>query len=119
MLPLIPAAILLGVSAVALATLTPFWQDIVNFAQKVLTKLQPLFQEEIEGFLVYLKKEAQGLVKKVQKNYMKNEAGKYTERIVTENILLDDVEAKFRARLRRQDEIDISEELQLELTKVS
>lgn len=118
MLPLIPA-ILLGVSAVALASLTPFWEDIVTFAKKVLAKLQPLFQEEIEGFLVYLRKEAQGLVKKVQKNYMKNEAGKYMERIVTENVFLDDVEEKFKAQLRNQDEIDISEELQLELAKVS
>ena len=112
---MIPVALILGAGLLVMLRLSPFWKDVVNFAKKTIKKLKAVIKVTLEGCLIVLKRLQGRVVQKRQLNYERTEAGTYKEIVVTEEMLEDEVDEKYKARLASEFEVDISDDLEMQL----
>lgn len=115
---MLPILIVLALGATAVALLSLFWQEIVDFSKKVIEKLQKKLKIGLEGFLVFLKKISKNRYEKKQKNFILKETGGYKEVTVTEEIDESAVEEKYKKHFESKmddefnTEIDITKDFQ-------
>lgn len=94
-----------------------FWKEISEWLKRVVTKVQEMIKMAVVGVKTFAQKIGDRL-KEIAKNYSRKEDGKWQETIVTKEIEMNDVPADILAKVNQTtDAVDISKELELELSK--
>lgn len=106
--------ILAGVTA---TLLEKYWDKIVNFLKKVITKLKEKLRETLIGCAVFLKKLSNKIYQNRTKHYSKNELGKWKETIVTYEQNEKEVPEKYKNIAVIDEEFDISDDFELVMEK--
>ena len=96
------AGILAGVGIVA-----AFWNDIVKFLKKAVEKVRRLVEGVVYGCKVFVKKMREA-VKEISRHYSK-------ETTVTKVISESEVPPEILERARANEELDITDELEMQL----
>ena len=114
---IIAVPLILGASVIVGATLAAkYWRKIVDFLKKVLTKLKQIIKGTIMGSAVFLKRIGDKFQNRT-KHYSQNEQGKWKETIVCYEQDADEIPEKYREYAGFDQEVDLTEELQLQLEK--
>ena len=103
------AAIIAGVGIVA-----AFWNDLVSFLKKAVEKVRQVVAGIVYGSKVFLKKLSEG-VKEISRHYSKVDQH-WEETTVTKIVSESDVPAEILARANGYQELDITDELEMQLT---
>lgn len=103
------AAIIAGVGIVA-----AFWNDFVNFLKKAAERVQQLVGGVVYGFRVFVQKLQEG-VKEISRHYSKVEQH-WEETTVTRRVSESEVPPEILARANANMELDITEEMEMQLT---
>lgn len=102
------AAIIAGVGIVA-----AFWNDLVNFLKKAISKVRQVVEGIVYGCKVFVKKLREG-VKEISRHYSKVDQH-WEETTITKTVPESEVPPEILARARANEELDITEELEMEL----
>lgn len=102
------AGILAGVGIVA-----AFWNDIVKFLKKAVEKVRRLVEGVVYGCKVFVKKMREG-VKEISRHYFKVDQH-WEETTVTKVISESEVPPEILERARANEELDITDELEMQL----
>ena len=114
---IIAVPLILGASVIVGATLVAkYWRNIVDFLKRVLTKLKQIIKGTIMGSAVFLKRIGDKFQNRT-KHYSQNEQGKWKETIVCYEQDADEIPEKYREYAGFDQEVDLTEELQLQLEK--
>lgn len=114
---IIAVPLILGASVIVGATLVAkYWRKIVDFLKKALTKLKQIIKGTIMGSAVFLKRIGDKFQNRT-KHYSQNEQGKWKETIVCYEQDADEIPEKYREYAGFDQEVDLTEELQLQLEK--
>lgn len=112
---MILTSIILGavLTAGVIGIAATFWNDIISFLKIAINKVKQMVEGVIYGCKVFLKKLQEG-VKEISRHYSKVD-GHWQETIVTKTISESEVPPEILARVNTSEEIDISNELELQL----
>ena len=106
LIPLLLGAALIGVVAA-------FWKDLVDFLKTAVQKVQQMVTGVVYGFKVFVKKLYEG-VKEISRHYSK--VGQHwQETTITRMVSESEVPAEILERARASEELDITDELELQL----
>lgn len=108
----IAAGALIGAAAVGI--LATFWKDFINFVNKALEKVQQLVAGTVYGFKVFVEKMKEG-VKEISRHYSKVDQH-WEETTVTRTISESEVPPEILARANVGIELDITDEMEMQLT---
>jgi hypothetical protein len=98
------------------AIISMFWDSMTNWIRYAVSKVQQLIKKAIIGFTVFVQK-VRGLVKEISKHYSQNKNGRWEQTIVTREIDESEIPEEILAKVKRTTaEVDITHELQLQLT---
>lgn len=113
---MIPILIVAGL-ALAGAVVYTFWDEIKKYLKQAYEKIKEVLSATIVGVTTYLQtRDLVEGVKAAYKFYSKNKAGKWQETVLTKTISAQDVPEHIRRKLEATtDEVDVSDELELEL----
>lgn len=103
------AAIIAGVGIIA-----AFWNDLVDFLKQAVRKASQIVSGVIYGFKVFIKRMGQA-VSEISRHYSKVDQH-WEETTVTRVISESEVPPEILARANAGQELDITNELELELT---
>ena len=103
------AAIIAGVGIVA-----AFWNDLVNFLKKAINKVHQIVEGIVYGCKVFVKKLREG-VKEISRHYSKVDQH-WEETTITRTVSESEVPPEILARANANVELDITDELEMELT---
>jgi len=103
------AAIIAGVGIVA-----TFWNELVSFLKKAVQKVREMVAGVLYGFKVFVKKLREG-VKEISRHYSKVDQH-WEETTVTKTIPESEVPPEILERAQANVELDITDELEMELT---
>lgn len=108
--------ILIGVllAAATIGIIKAFWHDLQNFLIKATKKVQELVAGIVYGFKVFVKKVQEG-VKEISRHYSKVDQH-WEETTSTKIISESDVPPEILARAKANMELDITEEMEMQLT---
>ena len=96
---MIVTSLILGAVAIAgTGILAKFWNNIIDFLQKVIRKLQE--KMVVSGCKDFLKKLGDKF-QNISKNYSQNEAGKWKETVVTYEMDEKEVPPEYREKASR------------------
>lgn len=108
---MILTTLLLGAALVGIVA--AFWKDLVNFLKKAVEKVRQLVDGIVYGCRVFLKKLSEG-IKEISRHYSKVDQH-WEETTVTKIVSESDVPAEILARANGYQELDITDELEMEL----
>lgn len=120
MIPLLWLAGAAVIGIVGGVVIAVYWKKIIEWIEKVYAKLPSSIQQELQGAMAFIR-----LVDKVYTNLMKyysysEETEEWTETTVTSTVKdPNEIPEKFRAALKRKNEVDISDELEEQLKLVN
>ena len=103
------AAIIAGVGIVA-----AFWNDLLNFLKKAIQKVRKIVDGIVYGCKVFIKKMREG-VKEISRHYSKVDQH-WEETTITKVISESEVPPEILERARTNRELDITEELEMQLS---
>lgn len=89
-----------------------FWDSIVGWLQRVANKLAEKIKKVVYGTKVLAMRKG-GILKKISRNFVRNES-EWEEYRIVKDILEDEIPDHIRD-LEEDEEIDITEELELQL----
>jgi hypothetical protein len=111
-------AIILGLSAVIIAGLLPFWNDIVNWLRKAANKIKEVLGVTVEGTRTFIVKTKEGFKNK-SKYYNKNKlTNEWEETTYTKQVSESEIPPEILAKVRTQEigiDVSTTEELRLAL----
>lgn len=120
---MLPVILVVGLAAAGIgvaAAVVTFWDEIKSFLKSAYQKLKKAISAAIVGFSTYLKTgKIFDSIQAAYKFYHKNDKNQWQETIVTRAISESEVPEHIRAKLDKlpaESELDISNELELELT---
>ena len=105
---LLGAAIIAGVGIVA-----AFWNDLVKFLKKAIQKVRQLVEGIVYGCKVFVRKIREG-IKEISRHYSKVDQH-WEETTVTKTISESEVPPEILERARASEELDITDELEMQL----
>ena len=103
------AAIIAGVGIVA-----AFWFDLVKFLKKAVEKVRQVVDGVVYGFKVFVTKMREG-VREISRHYSKVDQH-WEETTVTRTVSESEVPPEILARAEAYRELDITDELEMELS---
>ena len=104
-------SLLLGAAIVGIVA--AFWKDLVEFLRKAVQKVQQIITGIVYGCRVFIKKLREG-VKEISRHYSKVDQH-WEETTVTRVVSESDVPPEILERARASEELDITNELELQL----
>lgn len=110
---MIPIALILGATLVGVGILAAFWNDIVGFLKKAINKVQQIVSGIVYGSKVLLKKMQEG-IKEISRHYSKVDQH-WEETTITRTVPESEVPPEFVARAKANEEVDITDELEMQL----
>lgn len=113
---MIPVLLIAGLAfAVGVAVVT-FWDEIKKYLGLAYQHVKKMLHAAIVGVVAYVKKGSiAGAVIAAYKFYSKDDKGRWQETVTTKTISESEVPEHIRRKLEECEQLDISEELQLEL----
>ena len=114
---MIMTGVILGATIViGVGLLAKFWNNIISYLKKAIIKVQEMIHTAVVGVKVFLRKTSDGIVQ-ITKNYSRNEeTKKWKEQIIRRVLDENDIPHEMRTRLIMEEEFDITDELELQLT---
>ena len=106
---IIGAAILVGGTL-----LVKYWNKIIDFLKKVISKLQVKFKETLMGAAVFLRKVGNKFQNRT-KHYSKSEEGKWKETIFTDEQEVNEIPEEYRNYAKENEDYDLTPQLELQL----
>lgn len=106
LIPLLLGAAVVGIVAA-------FWKDLVNFLRKAVQKVQQVISGIVYGCRVFVKKIHEG-VKEISRHYSKVDQH-WEETTVTRVVSESEVPSEILERARANEELDITDELEMQL----
>lgn len=106
LIPLLLGAAVVGIVAA-------FWKDLVNFLRKAVQKVQQIISGIVYGCRVFVKKIHEG-VKEISRHYSKVDQH-WEETTVTRVVSESEVPSEILERARANEELDITDELEMQL----
>ncbi len=106
------ASILLGAAIIGIVA--TFWKEIVEWIQKAINKVASMVRGVVVGVKVFVRKIGEAF-KEVSRHYSKVDET-WQETIVTRTVSESEVPAEIRARANNVYELDITDELELQLS---
>ena len=115
---MIPLLILAGLAIAGTAVAITFWDQIKKYLALAFDKVKKIINASIIGAMAYVQTgNWRKGIKAAYKFYSKNAEGQWQETVTTKTITADEVPAHIRKKLEATTQpIDISDELELELT---
>ena len=114
MLGLIASKLILGAVLVgAVGIVAAFWKDLVDFLKKAIRKVEQLVDGILYDSKVFLRKLREG-AKEISRHYSKVD-GHWQETTVTKTVSESQVPPEILERARESEELDITEELEMQL----
>lgn len=110
---MIPVILALGAVIVGGGLLAAFWEDILGFLKKAIRKVQQVVEGVLYGSKVLIRKLSDGF-KEISRHYSKL-GDVWQETTVTRTVSASQVPEDIRKRAERCDELDITDELEMEL----
>lgn len=112
---MILTSIILGavLTAGVVGIVAAFWNNIISFLKKAIDKVKQIVEGIVYGCKVFLQKLKEG-VKEISRHYSKVD-GHWQETIVTKTIPESEVPPEILARANSTEELDITDELELQL----
>ena len=111
---MIQVVLALGAVIVGSGLLAVFWKDILNFLQKAIRKVQQVVEGILYGSKVMIRKISDGF-KEISRHYSKLD-GVWQETTITRTVPESQVPKEFRERAARCEELDITDELEMQLS---
>ncbi len=116
---MISIAIIFALSALFIAGLVTFWQDILQWIKKAANKIKEVLGISVQGTRTFIKKCAEGF-KNVSKYYSENKlTGEWEENVFTKSVSESEIPPEILNKVKTsviEQEISTTEELQLVLT---
>lgn len=107
--------LLLGGLAIAGLALAAYWKDIVNWLNRIWQKLPSSIKDRLQGAVALVRKIGDTF-KNVMKYYSYDKTTKkWSETVVTKEVNESDIPEHIRARVSRDNEADISDDLEEKL----
>lgn len=112
---MILTSLLLGATAiVAVTAVAVFWNEIVEWLKRAVTRVQEIISGVVQGFSIFIKKMREA-AKEISKHFSKV-GTKWQETIVEKNISFNDLPDEIKRKLTLDDvECDFTNELALHL----
>lgn len=113
---MILTSIILGavLTAGVVGIVATFWNDIISFLQNALYKVKQIVEGIVYGCKVFVKKLSEG-VREISRHYSKVN-GHWQETTVTKTISEREVPPEILERAKIEEELDITDELELQLS---
>lgn len=112
---MIATALILGAGMIIGGLLATFWNEILDYVKKVITKVGQMIQNTVLGIRVALRKTSDGIIQ-LTKNYSQDqETKRWKETIVRRTLDENAVPKDKRERLTMEEEFDITDEFELAL----
>ncbi|MCD2502314.1 hypothetical protein LQE93_11035 [Clostridium sp. NSJ-145] len=113
---MILSTIILGVAVIAgTSMLANYWNSMLAWLKRGINKVKEVIGHIVYGTKVFIKKIKEA-IKEISRHYSQEEIGRWKETIVTREIPESEVPPEIRAKaLQMNQEIDITEELELQL----
>lgn len=107
--------ILLGGVVLGLVAVAAYWKEILAWMKRIWDKLPSSVKDKLQG-AVALAKKIGNIFKNIMKYYsFDKNTKKWSETVVTKEVNESDIPKHIRDRLRSENEVDISEDLQTKL----
>lgn len=102
--------------AVLIAGAATYWSKIVDWLKRAIQKVKEIVNMVVYGVKVFVRKINEA-IKEISKHYSQDEYGKWHETVVTREVDESEVPSDIRERANRarNEEIDITDELELKL----
>lgn len=115
---MISIALIIGLGALIIAALAPFWKKLVEWIKKAVDKIKQALGLVVEGTRTFIMKTREGL-KQRSKYYNKNKlTNEWEENVLTKAVDESEVPADILAKAKRanlDEEVSTTEELKLQL----
>lgn len=112
---MILTALVMGITVIAgIGVVAAFWNDIVDFIKDTVEKVSRTLNRFVYGTKVFLKKLQEG-IQEILKQYSKD-GEIWTEITTTRTIPESEVPEEIRNKARYEQEVDITQELELQVT---
>ncbi|GCF70225.1 MULTISPECIES: hypothetical protein [Bacillus] len=107
---IVGAGILIGGSLLA-----RYWNSVVDWLKRAISKVQEMMQTIIYGTKVFIKKMYEAM-QEISKHYTRDQQGQWHETVVTREVSEYDVPPEILAKANKtSQETDITHELELQL----
>ena len=103
------------ITAGAVGIVAAFWNDIVNFLQAAVRKVQAMIDGVLYGCKVFLRKMGEA-IKEIARHYSKVD-GHWVETTTTRTVPASEVPPDILKKAGESQEYDITDELEMELVK--
>ena len=109
-------ALIMGAAAlVAVSAIAVFWNEVVSWLKRAITKVKEIISGVHKGVSVFIKKMREA-AKEISKHYSKV-GTKWQETIVEKNIQYNDLPDEIKQKVRYDAmEVDVTDELELQLS---
>lgn len=111
---MIPILLLAGAVIAGTGIIAAFWNDIVKFLNKAIEKVKQLVEGTVYGAKVFLQKLSDG-IKEISRHYSKV-GTVWQETTITRTVSESEVPEEIRNRAKYNQELDITDELEMQLS---